>query len=425
LSAQTESPARSFLPAYLRAALPMVRRNAILDLWGSIAYGVFFGAALQFIPVVLRNQGASAEMLALYTSQTYLGSILTSFSIVLMRRRRTKSFAVACWYAARSIFLFIGLVENVPWLVMLTAIFWFLEAFPSPAYTRIVQVIYPEAIRGKILSLVRLGMTITVVAITPLAGWALDQWGYQVLFPLAGLAGILATVFFNRIEVNEGPLPPRQTKTLAGLIEILRTNRPFALHLLSFTVYGVGALLGFALYPVVQVDRLQLSYTQIGLLGLAQSICWVLGFLYWGGAVDRRGGLWVMRINLLIAVCVPLSYMWATNIWMLLPAFIAQGIISAGVDLGLINTSISLAEPDKVVEYAAVQATIIGLRGAITPFIGAGLARMGVEDTYIFAAGSLIILLSWWITGRIHVKPNPAGAALRYRWPLRFRFPRF
>ena len=117
--------------------------------------------------------------------------------------------------------------------------------------------------------------------------------------------------------------------------------------------------------------------------------------------------------------------MWATNIWMLLPAFIAQGIISAGVDLGLINTSISLAEPDKVVEYAAVQATIIGLRGAITPFIGAGLARMGVEDTYIFAAGSLIILLSWWITGRIHMKPNPAGAALRYRWPLRFRFPRF
>ncbi len=413
------------MPAFLRAALPIVRRNAIRDLWGSIAYGIFFGAALQFIPVVLRNQGASAEMLALYTSQTYLGSILTSFSIVLMRRRRTKSFAVACWYAARAIFLFIGLVENVPWLVTLTAIFWFLEAFPSPAYTRIVQVIYPEAIRGKILSLVRLGMTITVVAITPLAGWALDIWGYRVLFPLAGLAGIMATVFFNRIEVDEGPLPPRQTKTLAGLVEILRTNRPFALHLLSFTVYGFGALLGFALYPVVQVDRLQLSYTQIGLLGLAQSIFWVLGFLYWGGAVDRRGGLWVMRVNLLIAVCVPLSYMWATNIWMLLPAFIAQGIISAGVDLGLINTSISLAEPDKVVEYAAVQATIIGLRGAITPFIGAGLARMGVEDTYIFAAGSLIILLSWWITGRIHMKPNPAGAALRYRWPLRFRFPRF
>lgn len=413
------------MPAYLRTALPIVRRNAILDLWGSIAYGIFFGAALQFIPVVLRNQGASAEMLALYTSQTYLGSILTSFSIILMRRRRTKSFAVACWYAARAIFLFIGLVKEVPWLVLLTALFWFLEAFPSPAYTRIVQVIYPEAIRGKILSMVRLGMTITVVAITPLAGWALDQWGYQVLFPLAGLAGILATVFFNRIEVNEGSLPPRQTKTLAGLIEILRTNRPFALHLLSFTVYGFGALLGFALYPVVQVDRLQLSYTQIGLLGLAQSIFWVLGFLYWGGAVDRRGGLWVMRINLLIAVCVPLSYMWATNIWMLLPAFIAQGIISAGVDLGLINTSISLAEPDKVVEYAAVQATIIGLRGAITPFIGAGLARLGVEDTYIFATGSVIILLSWWITGRIHVRPNPAGAALRYRWPLRFRFPRF
>lgn len=425
MSVTPGASARSFLPAYLRSAEPMVRRNALLDLWGAVAFGLFWGAALQFIPVVLRNLGASTEMLALYTSQTYLGSILTSFSIVLMRRRRTKSFAVACWYAARAIFLFVGLVENVPWLLVLTAIFWFLEAFPSPAYTRIVQVIYPESIRGKILALTRLGMTVAIVAITPLAGWALDAWGYRVLFPLAALMGLLSIVFFNRIEVNEGPLPPRQTKTFAGLMAIVRTNRPFALHLLSFTVYGLGALLGFALYPVVQVDRLHLSYTQIGLLGLAQSAFWLLGFLYWGGAVDKRGGLWVMRINLLIAFFVPFSYIFATSGWMLLPAFIAQGIISAGVDLGLINVSISLAEPDKVAEYAAVQATVIGLRGLITPFIGAWLFRLGVEDTVIFAVGSLLILLSWWITGLIRVQPTPEGAALRYRWPLRFRFPRF
>lgn len=425
LSAHTDPSARSFLPAYLRSAHPTVRRNATLDLWGAVAYGLFFGAALQFIPVVLRNQGASTEMLALYTSQTYLGSILTSFSIVLMRRRRTKSFAVACWYAARSIFLVVGFVKGVPWLVLLFGVFWFLEVFPSPAYTRILQVIYPEEIRGKILSLVRLGMAVAVIAITPLAGWALDTWGYQLLFPLAGVMGILSTALFNRIDVNEGPLPIRQTKTLAGLVEIVRTNRPFALHLLSFTVYGLGALLGFALYPVVQVDRLHLSYTEIGLLGLAQSVFWLLGFLYWGGAVDKHGGLWVMRVNLLIAFFVPFSYIWATNGWMLLPAFIAQGIISAGVDLGLINTSISLAEPDKVVEYAAVQATVIGVRGMITPFIGAWLLRVGVADTVIFGVGSLLILVAWWITGRIHVHPTPADAALRTRWPLRFRLPRF
>ncbi|MFZ1754462.1 MAG: hypothetical protein WBO46_10245 [Caldilineaceae bacterium] len=127
-----ETPARSFLPAYLRNAPPLVRRNALLDLWGAMAYGVFFGAALQFIPVVLRNLGASTEMLALYTSQTYLGSILTSFSIIIMRQRRTKSFAVACWYAARAIFLFVGLVKQIPCWCCSSAFFGSWKPSPHP-----------------------------------------------------------------------------------------------------------------------------------------------------------------------------------------------------------------------------------------------------------------------------------------------------
>ena len=98
--------------------------------------------------------------------------------------------------------------------------------------------------------------------------------------------------------------------------------------------------------------------------------------------------LTVMRAILAVGFFVPFAYIWASSGWMLLPAFIAQGIISAGVDIGLISTCIQLAEKDKVVEYAAVQATVIGLRGMITPFLGAALLRVGVADTQIFALGA-------------------------------------
>jgi MFS family permease len=95
---------------------PIVRRNMYIELVGAMAYGLFFGASLQFIPVVLRKLGASSDLLALYVTQNYWGSVLVAFSVILMRRRRTMSFAVTTWLIARSIFLvfaFIGFMLMV------------------------------------------------------------------------------------------------------------------------------------------------------------------------------------------------------------------------------------------------------------------------------------------------------------------------
>lgn len=408
---------------------PGVQYNMMTELWSSVAYGVFWAAALQFVPVVLRRMGAGADMIAFYQAQTYVGYILTSLSVVLMRGRRTKNFAVWCWMIARASFLVFAFVTEVYWLLAVMAIFWVLEAFPSPAYTRIIQAIYPQEVRGKVLSLVRLGMTAAIVVITPLAGWMLDEWGYRVLFPLAALAGIVATWYFNRLNVDEGTLPPRETRSIAGLWKMVLRNRNFSIHVTSFAIYGIGALVGIAYYPIVQVDRLHLSYTEIGLLGTAQSLTWLLGFVFWGRVVDSRGGIFVMRVNLFIAALVPFFYIFADNVWWLLPSFIAQGVISAGIDLGLLSTCIHLAEADKVVEYAAVQSTIIGMRGLVSPFIGVGLVALGMSETSIFVIGTVLVLLSLVVALQIRVPLTPEQMRvrreqLRFRFPLRFKFPR-
>jgi predicted MFS family arabinose efflux permease len=245
-------------------------------------------------------------------------------------------------------------------------------------------------------------MAFVMILSVPLAGWLLDQVGYRVLFPIASLMGLLSTWRFARLQVNEGPLPPRQTRSLLVMWRVAGQDRRFVFYLLAFVVYGLGALLGFALYPAVQVDRLGLSYGEIGFLGLTQSVCWLLGYIYWGRQIDRRGSLWVMRTSFAIYAIVPFSYIWASNGWLLLPAFIAQGLVSAGVDLGIVNASIALAPADRVEEYSAVQSTVIGLRGMAGPVIGLFLLRLGLTDRMIFAIGGGLILvaalmLSWLI----------------------------
>ena len=408
---------------------PSVRRVMHIELSMSLAYGVFYACIIPFTQVVLRRQGATVDMLALYTALLFVGSVFTSFSIVLMRRRRTINIIVFCWLLGRSLFLLTAFVTGAVQLMAIGIVFWLLEAFVIPAYTRVIQKIYPESGRGKVMSTVRMGRVSVILLVTPLAGWALDRVGYQVLFPIGALFGILATYLFTRIDLDEGELPPRQTKTFADLWQIVRSDRNFAVYLLSYSLFGLGGLLSWPLYPVVQVDRLQLSYSDIGLLGLVESVTWFLSYLFWGRTIDKRGGLFVVRAIAAISIVTPLTYMSAQSLWMLMPSAIARGLGMAGFELGRISAGIQLADPEKVTEYAAIQSTVVGLRGLVAPLVTVGLLRLGAPHSAVFLLSVAFLVMGWVMFGRV-TAPTPGDEEyserqrLRYRWPFRRRISR-
>ena len=422
--------AGTWIEAALAGSLsPSVRRVMHIELSMSLAYGVFYATIIPFTQVVLRRMGATVDMLAIFTALLFVGSVFTSFSIVLMRRRRTINIIVFCWLLGRSLFLLTAFVTGAVQLMAISVVFWLLEEFVIPAYTRVVQKIYPDSGRGQVMSTVQMGRVSTILLVTPLAGWALDHVGYRVLFPIGALFGILATFIFTRIDLDEGELPPRQTKTFSDLWRIIRGNRNFAFYLASHSLFGMGALLCWPLFPVVQVDRLQLSYSEIGILGLVESLTWFLSYLLWGRMIDRRGGLFVLRVICAISIITPLNYLWAQNLWMLLPSAIARGLGMAGFELGRISAGIQLAEPDRVTEYAAIQSTVVGLRGLVTPFVTIGMLRLGASHSAVFLLSAIFLVMSWVMFGRVEA-PTPGDKGyrerqrLRYRWPFRRRIAR-
>ncbi|MCB0185952.1 MAG: MFS transporter, partial [Caldilineaceae bacterium] len=303
--------------------------------------------------------------------------------------------------------------------------FWLLEGFVIPGYTRILQKIYPDPVRGKVMSTVRMGQVTAILLVTPLAGWALDHVGYPVLFPLACILGISSVLLFTRLRVDEGPLPPRQTKAFGELQEIVRNDARFRRYLFSFALFGLGTMLAWPVYPLVQVDRLQLSYSTIGLLGLVESTMWLFSYLIWGRFLDRRGGLAVMRATCAIALVQPLVYIWASSAWLLIPAFVARGIVSGGFELGRINAGIQLADPERITEYAVIQSTTIGMRGIIAPLISAFLLRLGMPPTGIFILSVGCMVTAWVLFGFVHAPaPVPQQEISAARWPFRMRMPR-
>jgi MFS family permease len=205
---------------------------------------------------------------------------------------------------------------------------------------------------------------------------------------------MLGALVFYRMRVDEQGLQLRRTQNFAGLWQILGHDHRFAIYLLGLTLFGLSSLIPSAIIPLIQVDRLHLSYSQLGWLTLVTNVTRMVSYVVWGRQIDRLGGVRCVQLVCLINLIVLLPYIWATGSWALLPSFFAAGVVLSGVDLGFINGLIQLADPARIPEYTALQATTIGLRGIVGPFIGAGLLRIGLSEGLIFALSAGLAVLA-------------------------------
>lgn len=380
----------SWLVGYLTSD---VRHNMRVDLGTAVLYGAFM-AVLAFVPQVLRRLGASADLLALYGASTYLGYILAGLGLLLAQQGHPLRMAVATWSLARAAFVGVAFVSGHVGMLVLAAVFWLGEGLPGPIYSGIVQHIYPVSVRGKVMAVVRIGMSLTLLTLAPLAGWGLDQVGYRVLFPVAALIGVASALLFLRIRLKEEEIRLRSAPTLRHLSSILTGDGRFALYLTGVVLFGLSILVPSAIIPLVQVDRLQLSYTELGWLNMAFSLARLLSYFYWGRLIDRWGPVRCLQAAFLINIIAVLPYAWVTAGWMLLPSFVASGLVNSAIDLGFITAAIQLADRERIQEYAALQSMVIGARGIVGPFIGVGLLRLGMAQPAIFILASALGLVA-------------------------------
>ena len=370
---------------------PEVRHNMIVDLRAACTHSVM-ATIITFLPIVLRRSGATAGQIAYYFAITTLGLLTTNASLWLMRRFGVKPVVLFCWLLGRGSFLFTAAAFDATFLLVIFTIFWLFETWPSPAYVQTIQIIYPIEQRGRILAAVRAGLVALSLVLTPLAGWVLDQWGYRVLLPLAGFSGIGSSLIFFGLMRKIPALNLKQESRPMPPLEILRRDTRMRYYLAGLFLFGLGLLMSSPLFPIIQADRLNLTYSAIGLLGFVQSLFWFLGYVFGGHIVDRLGGFRSLQIVFAINAIVILPYIWATQGWMLIPSFIAAGLVTAGADLTILYTISRIAGPEKTPAYAALNSTVAGLRGLLGPIFGTYLVSIGWQYWEVFTLSACLTL---------------------------------
>jgi MFS transporter, DHA1 family, multidrug resistance protein len=392
---------RSLISRRLAEFSPEVQRVLRIDVSVMLLFTVFNGFTTPFNGLILRRDlGASPLQLSLLGSANaacLLGSLILTR---LIDSRRPLAWVVWPNLIARGLFLLVPLIAS-PWPFIAVLVAGnLLGALASPAQAAVVQQVYPRAERSRALSAVRVAGAAVAIALAVVSGRLMGWLTYRWVFFGAGLVGMAASLRQRRVPVPDVPADtPPSRPGLSDAWRAMRRDRGYREVLLGAFVFGSGVWLLMPATPLLLVDVLHVTTTQVGLLTAVAAAAALVGNVVWGRLADRRSSLAALRGVYLVGMLTPLIYYFAHRPAVLIAASITESLMATGLDLVWMLVVIDYAGPRRTAQYAAIAATLAGVRGVIGPLVGAALIHaLGLQAVYL--ASALLMAAGAWLVNR-------------------------
>ncbi len=369
-----------------------VRANFRIDAFSGVCAGVYLGVVIAFLPVVVRRMGGSTEAVALVVAGPFIGHLFSPlFNYLLAKVPPVRVTAVTATIS-RLIFLVGVLVVTTPMALALVSVTtWVIAVANMGSYAMLMQGIYPDSERASAMGKVRVGVSIASIASATCAGVFIDAFPATLVFAVAAAISLPGGVAFGRIRHEMPAIPVVRHRPSRIARDVWRDAR-YRRLLLSFTIFGFGNLMNYALYPILLVDHFNASNSFVGIMTALQSATAVAAYFGWGRFIDRGSSLRTTVIATSLGLLMPIGYLFAPNVWFLLPVAAIAGITNAAGDITFFTNIVQLAPRDRIGDYAVAQSSLMGLRGTIAPFVASSLlTAFAPRYVMLFAMGLMVI----------------------------------
>jgi MFS family permease len=297
---------------------------------------------------------------------------------------------------------------SVACLICFFAIRTMMSNFNNPAWTSMVADLVPMGSRGRYFGSRNVAVIAASIIAAPVAGAivkslsgvaGLPQLGYQAIFLLAFIVGLLSTVSFSKIpdaSVSEATSPrPKGFHPRA-----LLSDRRFAGFVASALVWNVSIQISAPFFNVYLVSSLGGNAATVGFLTAVASLFTLFGQLAFGRVTDRRGDVFVLVVTGLVIPLLPLSWIFVTAWPQIIVINIASGLAWAGYNLANFNILRKLTPDDHRPEATAIYQTVVAASAVAGPLIGGALADavgykavFGLSGALRFAGIGLFVAL--------------------------------
>lgn len=392
-----------------------IGRNLALDLVAAIGVGVTVALVTTLLPTIARRGGLEPIGLAALAAAPFIANLLGAFAGRIGPRSQ-RQLALIRGAGAASL-LALAVFASAPVMIAVSIVFWLSLSLSGPFQLRLWGSIYPARVRGRVVGFLGSGRA-AAAALAALAGGLLaDRIGGETAVALAGLMGLACALAYAGLRAPNAGRPP--TFSARDSIRALRERPVLARIALAQGFYGGGLIAAMPLYAIVNVDRLDLSLADVGIIGILTSAATTFSFLLWGAVSDRRGPLVAMRLGSALGLAALIGYALAPDVGVLWIAALAAGAGGASIDVGIASV---VSDQTSLATRAAAMAgwnAITGARGIVAAFTMSILLQVGIVNVttglLLCAAVSAIGVVLYAQTG------TEAGADDRAAEPSRVR----
>ena len=263
-------------------------------------------------------------------------------------------------------------------MVAVAILYWLSLSMSGPFHLRLWGAMYPSRLRGRVVGFLGMGRAAAGAIAVLIGGIVADQVGGAAAVALAGLVGLVAAIGFAGLRAPAAGPPPAYSAR--GSIRALRERPTLSRVALAQGFYGGGLIAATPLFAMVHVDRLDLSMSDVGVLGLLAAVATTVAFLAWGAVADRWGPLVAMRVGSLLGLAGLLAYAIAPGLGFLWFAALVGGVAGASIDVGIAAV---ISDQTSLASRAAAMAgwnAITGARGIVAAFSMSALLQAGIVD---------------------------------------------
>src|SRR6478752_6641864 len=377
LTSQAERAASRYLvfrPSFQSSALQRAMgRNLALDLLAAIGVGVTAALISTLLPTIARRGGLEPIGLAALAAAPFVANLLGAFA---GRVGPGSTRQLALIRAAGAASLLVLVVFSVPpVLIAVTFAFWLSLALSGPFYLRLWGSMYPARLRGRLV-----GLTGSVkAAAAALAGRVIaDQFGGLTAVAVAGVVGLACAAAYTGLRAPTSP--PLTRFSARDSVRALRDRPVLSKIAVAQGFYGGGLIAAAPLYAIVNVDRLNLSLSDVGIIGIMTAGATTIFFLVFGAVSDRFGPMIAMRLGSALGLAALVAYALAPDVAVLWVAAVAAGAGSASIDVGIASV---VSDHTSLSARAAAMAgwnAITGARGIVAAFTMSILLQIGIVD---------------------------------------------